>query len=181
MARKISTTIKKGASKMKSTVKRFFSPLPCVHDGTETTSDQTAGPADTSDASEDKTKHTTTLIERVHDTVTTVNSRRKSITSSILHRSRHSTSLDIARGDPLLPPELIEKIASYMTQHELLRFSKVSRDCYTAAERHLYRRPFTRRFDKLLRTLERSPYKADLILELALGFETDFYSVKYCL
>jgi hypothetical protein len=66
-----------------------------------------------------------------------------------------------------------------MTQHELVRFSKVSRDCYTAAERHLYRRPFTRRFDRLLRTLEKSPYKANLILELALGFETDFYSVKY--
>jgi hypothetical protein len=180
MARKISTSIKKGASEMKSTIKRFFSPLPCIHDGRETPSDQTGGTADTADASEDKTKHTT-LIEKVHDTVTTVNSRRKSITSSILHRSRHSTSLDIGREDPALPPELIEKIASYMTQHELLRFCKVSRDCYTAAERHLYRRPFTRRFDKLLRTLERSPFKADLILELALGFETDFYSVKYCL
>ena len=79
----------------------------------------------------------------------------------------------------MLPPELIEKIASFMTQDELLEFSKVSRDTYTAAERHLYRRPLTSRFDKLLRTLERSPYKADLILELVLGFETDFYSVTY--
>jgi len=163
---------------MKASVKRFFSTTPCTQEASETSSDQTAEASDSADTHEDKSKHVT-LIEKVHDTVTTVNSRRKSITSSILHRSRQSTSLDIPRGDPVLPPELIEKIASYMTQHELLRFSKVSRDCYTAAERHLYRRPFTRRFDKLLRTLERSPFKADLILELALGFETDFYSVKY--
>ena len=178
MARKISTRIKGGASKMKSTVKRFFSPSPYIQEASEPSSDQKADAADTSDSHEDKSKHVT-LIEKVHDTVTTVNSRRKSISSIILHRSRQSTSLDIPRGDPVLPPELIEKIASYMTQHELLRFSKVSRDCYTAAERHLYRRPFTRRFDRLLRTLEKSPYKANLILELALGFETDFYSVKY--
>ena len=125
----------------------------------------------------DKGKHVT-IIEKVSDMATTVNSSRKSITSSVLHTRRRSTSIDSTRPDPILPPELIEKIASYMTQHGLLKFSKVSRDAYTASERHLYRRPFTRRFDRLLRTLEKSPYKGELILELALGFETDFYSVK---
>ena len=129
-------------------------------------------------AKQEKAKHVT-LVERVNDVATTAKSRHKSIASSILHKQRQSTSTDINRPDPLLPPELIEKIASFMTQHELVLFSKVSHDTYTAAERHLYRRPFTRRFDKLLRTLEKSPYKGELILELAFGFETDFYSVQY--
>lgn len=121
------------------------------------------------------------MIEGVEDmTLTSHSSRRKSITvltSTIFHK-RQRTSNDSPRPEPVLPPELIEKIASFMTQVELKKFSRVSRDAYTAAERHLYRRPFTRRFDKLLRTLIRSPYKADFILELAFGFETDFYSVK---
>jgi hypothetical protein len=121
------------------------------------------------------------LMEGVENmTLTSHPSRRKSITvltSTIFHK-RQRTSNDSARPEPVLPPELIEKIASFMTQAELKKFSRVSRDAYTAAERHLYRRPFTRRFDKLLRTLIRSPYKADFILELAFGFETDFYSVK---
>lgn len=107
--------------------------------------------------------------------------RRKSITlvSNIIHHKRTRNSIDASRPSPALPPELIEKIAWYLKQYELTKFSRASRDCYIAAERHLYRRPFTRRFDKLLRTLEKHPYKADFILELALGFETDFYSVKY--
>jgi len=96
----------------------------------------------------------------------------------VFFHKRTSASLDLSRGDPSLPPELIEKIASYLPQLDLVKFSRVSRDAYTAAERHLYRRPLTRRFDRLLRTVEKSPYKGDLILELALGFETDFYSVK---
>jgi hypothetical protein len=95
----------------------------------------------------------------------------------MFHKNRRN-STDSYQSDPVLPPELIEKIASYLSQQDLKRFCKVSSGAYTAAERHLYRRPYTRRYDKLLRTLERSPYKADLILELAFGFETDFYSVK---
>jgi len=122
------------------------------------------------------------LAEGIEDmAISSHSSRRKSITvltSTIFHK-RQRTSGETLRAEPILPPELIEKVASFMTQAELKKFSRVSRDCYTAAERHLYRRPFTRRFDKLLRTLIRSPYKADFILELAFGFETDFYSVKY--
>jgi hypothetical protein len=135
---------------------------------------------DNADSSPDHRRRLS-LIEGLEDmTLSSHSSRRKSITvftSTIFHK-RQRTSSDSPRPEPVLPPELIEKIASFMTQAELKKFSRVSRDAYTAAERHLYRRPFTRRFDKLLRTLTRSPYKADFILELAFGFETDFYSVK---
>jgi hypothetical protein len=106
--------------------------------------------------------------------------RRLSLTLKPRRFSRGRRSSEITFLEPAFPPEIIENIASFLTQRDLTVFSRVSRDAYTAAERHLYRRPFTRRFDKLLRTLERVPHKADLIRELALGFETDFYSVKYC-
>lgn len=107
--------------------------------------------------------------------------RRKSLTlvSNIIHHRKPRSSYDASKPSPALPPELIDKVASFLKQHELTKFCRASRYCYIAAERYLYRRPFTRRFDKLLRTLEKHPYKADFILELALGFETDFYSVKY--
>jgi hypothetical protein len=106
--------------------------------------------------------------------------RRLSLTLKPRRFSRGRRSSEITFLEPAFPPEIIENIASFLTQRDLTVFSRVSRDAYTAAERHLYRRPFTRRFDKLLRTLEKAPHKADLIRELALGFETDFYSVKYC-
>jgi hypothetical protein len=107
----------------------------------------------------------------------TINSCRKSLASSILHR-RHSTSLDSSCGGPRLPLELLEMVASYLGQYDLVSFSRAFRDAYTTAERFLYRRPFTRRYDRLLRTLENNPYKGNFILELALGFETEFHSVK---
>ena len=162
--------IKRVVSKLVTSFKRAVLLLKCIKNSSEPLSDGSGEPAHP-----EKSKH---VIERVNNISTTVD-RQKSISSSTLNNRRRSTSLDIDRGDPILPPELIEKIASFMTQHELLNFSKVSRGTYTATERHLYRRPITRRFDKLLRTLERSPYKADLILELAFGVETDFFSVKY--
>ena len=174
MAGKVGQIVKRAASKVNRSFKRVLSSLPCIERSSEPPSDTSGAP----DANPEKAEHVP-LVEGLNDMATTVNIRRKPIASSILRNRRDSTSLDINRGDPILPPELIEKIASFMTQAELLKFSKLSRDTYTAAERHLYRRPFTRRFDRLLRTLEMSPYKADLILELALGFETDFYSVKY--
>jgi hypothetical protein len=130
-----------------------------------------------------KENHGPVFEQSPESPMTAIRQRRKSITlvsNIILHRKSRA-SIDSTRPSPALPPELIEKIASCLGQHELIKFSRVSRDCYTAAERHLYRRPFTRRFDKLLRTLEKHPYKGDFILELALGFETDFYSVKYVL
>jgi hypothetical protein len=126
-----------------------------------------------------KTRHLS-LIESVDNLALTNKPRRHSIallSTTIFHKKQRS-SMDSNYSEPVLPPELIEKIASYLTQQDLKRFCKVSSGAYTAAERHLYRRPFTRRYDKLLRTLEKSPYKADFILELAFGFETDFYSVK---
>jgi hypothetical protein len=126
-----------------------------------------------------KTRHLS-LIESVDNLALTAKPRRHSIallSTTMFHKNRRN-STDSYQSDPVLPPELIEKIASYLSQQDLKRFCKVSSGAYTAAERHLYRRPYTRRYDKLLRTLERSPYKADLILELAFGFETDFYSVK---
>jgi hypothetical protein len=174
MSPKSKNVFKRGASKIKLGFEKAAAPLKYIHGPRESPSDTSGDTA----AQHENAKHVT-LIGRVNDVATTVNSRRKSIASTILHKQRQNTSLDINRPDPLLPPELIEKIASYMTQHELLLFSKVSHDTYTAAERHLYRRPYTRRFDKLLRTLERSPYKGELILELAFGFETDFFSVEY--
>lgn len=175
MTPKLKKLIKRGVSAVQNRFKETLTQSKCLHNSNETPSDPSGDTA----IRQEKRKHVT-LIERVNDLTTTISSRRNSIASSILHKQRQSTSLDINRADPVLPPELIEKIASFMNQHELLQFSKVSRDAYTAAERHLYRRPYTRRFDKLLRTLERAPYKGELILELALGFETDFYSAKYC-
>ena len=175
MADEAKRIIKRGASKLNTSLKGVLSSLKCIENATEPPPSDGSGEPDTHP---EKTKHVT-LIERVNDAAKRLNTRRKSIASNILHNRQQSTSLDINGGNPILPPELIEKIASFMTQRELLKFSKVSRNTYTAAERHLYRRPVTRRFDKLLRTLERSPYKADLILELSFGFETDFYSVKY--
>jgi hypothetical protein len=173
MAGKVRKIVKGAASKVNTSFKGVVSSLPCIERSTEPPSGGSGAP----DAHPEK--EDVPLVERVNDIATTVNIRRKPIASSVLHNRRDSVSLDINRSDPILPPELIEKIASFMTQTELLKFSKLSRTTYTAAERHLYRRPSTRRFDRLLRTLEMSPYKADLILELALGFETDFYSVKY--
>src|SRR5436190_13433263 len=58
----------------------------------------------------DNMKHVT-LIEKVSDIAVTVNSCRKSITSSVLHTRLQNSSIDSARLDPVLPPELIEKIA----------------------------------------------------------------------
>jgi F-box-like len=118
------------------------------------------------------------MVELSNKEAPLVKPRRMSLTLNHGIFSKRRRSSEITFLEPAFPPEIIEKIASFMTQHDLCVFSRASRDAYTAAERYLYRRPFTRRFDKLLRTLERSPYKADFILELALGFETDFYSVK---
>jgi hypothetical protein len=84
----------------------------------------------------------------------------QSLTQGIFSRQRSSEASHL---EPAFPPEIIELIASFLTQKELVVFSRVSWDAYTAAERYLYRRPFTRRFDKLLRTLEKHPYKANLI------------------
>ena len=174
MPPKTKNVFKRGASKIKLGFEKAAAPLKCRNGTSESPLDTSGDTA----AQQEKAKHFT-LIERVNDVATTVNSRRKSIASTILHKRRQSTSLDINRPNPALPPELFGKIASFMTQHELLLFSKVSRDTYRAAERHLYRRPYTRRFDKLLRTLEKSPNKGELVLELAFGFETDFCSVEY--
>jgi len=120
------------------------------------------------------------VFENIPETPSNTRTRRKSLTlvSNIIHHKKARASSDASRPSPALPPELIEKVASFLKQHELTKFARASRDCYIAAERYLYRRPFTRRYDKLLRTLERNPEKGDLIIELALGFETDFYSVK---
>jgi hypothetical protein len=170
MARKLSEIPERCLSKIKFIFRRAAAHLGCTRRSPEEQSDG-SGEAD---VQQGKAKP---IIVKVNDMAITVNTHRKSIASSLLHK-RRSASLDNNRPKPVLPPELIEKIASFLSQYDLLRFCRVSRDGYTAAERHLYRRPFTRRFDRLLRTLERSSYKADLILELALGFETDFYSVK---
>ena len=173
----VGAAVNRRASKIKSLIKRSWVIVTCKTNSNRR--NQSSSPGITElELPGEKDRHTS-LVERVNDVRTSVTIHRKSI-SSVFHK-RTSASLDLPRGDPSLPPELIEKIASYLPQHDLVKFSRVSRDAYTAAERHLYRRPLTRRFDRLLRTVEKSPYKGDLILELALGFETDFYSVKYLL
>jgi F-box-like len=174
MAPKLGQTLKRVTSKLGKVLKRTAWLLQCLHGSNGNPSD-----GDTDAAGyQEKVNHVNTLVGKLNNIATTVNSRRKSMVSRILRR-RQKKNLGIPRSHVVLPPEILGEIASFMTQHELLKFSRVSRDAYTAAERHLYRRPFTRRFDKLLRTLETCPYKADLILELTLGFDADFYPVKY--
>lgn len=170
MALKVIGTVKRATSKLKTALKRVARLLFCSHSSIDNPSDVNAGVV----LHHEKPSNSNKLVERLNEIVTS----RKSRVARILRR-RRNISLGILRSDPFLPPELLENIASFLTQHDLLKFSRASRDAYMAAEQHLYRRPNTRRFDKLLRTLERSPYKADFILELAFGFETDFYSVKY--
>jgi len=121
------------------------------------------------------------FIEKVSQVATSVKHGRRSFTARILHPRRRSRSVNSNKPSPILPLELIEKIITYLDQYNLVRFSRVSRDCYTICEKYLYRRPCTRRFDKLLRTLQKYPYKGEMILELALGLETDFFAVKYLL
>src|SRR5271154_6106231 len=149
-------------SKIKSLIKRSWVIVTCKTNSRQRNQSSSHGVTGL-ELAEEKDRHTS-LVERVNDVRTSVTIHRRSI-SSVFHK-RTSASLDLSRGDPLLPPELIEKIASYLPQQDLVKFSRVSRDAYTAAERHLYRRPLTRRFDRLLRTVEKSPYKGDLILEL---------------
>lgn len=129
--------------------------------------------------SSEESKHG--FMEKMNHVATTVKYRRRSFTGRLLHPRRRSTSIDINKASPIVPLELIEKIITYLNQYDLIKFCRVSRDCYTICEKYLYRRPFTRRCDKLLRTLQKYPYKGEMILELALGLETDFFSVKYLL
>jgi F-box-like len=119
-------------------------------------------------------------MEKVTQVATNVKSRRRSFTGRFLHpRRARSNSIDPNKASPALPLELIEKIIAYLNQFDLVKVSRVSRDCYTICEKYLYFRPFTRRYDKLLRTLHKYPYKGEMIIELALGLETDFWAVKY--
>jgi hypothetical protein len=119
------------------------------------------------------------FLDKVSHVATAIKRRRQSFTGRILHPRRRSNPIDPNKPSSILPLELIEKIITYLNQYALVKFSRVSRDCYTICEKYLYRRPFSRRFDKLLRTLQKYPYKGEMIFELALGLETDFFSVKY--
>jgi hypothetical protein len=135
---------------------------------------------ETGSRSSEETKHG--FIEKVTQVATSVKSRRRSFTGRLLHPRRgRSSSIDLTKASPALPLELIEKIIAYLNQFNLVKVSRVSRDCYTICEKYLYFRPFTRRYDKLLRTLQKYPYKGEMIIELALGLETDFWAVKYVL
>jgi hypothetical protein len=135
---------------------------------------------ETGNRSSEETKHG--FLEKVTQVATTVKSRRRSFTGRLLHPRRgRSNSIDPNKASPALPLELIEKIIAYLNQFDLVKVSRVSRDCYTICEKYLYFRPFTRRYDKLLRTLQKYPYKGEMIFELALGLETDFWAVKYVL
>jgi len=129
--------------------------------------------------SSEDSKHN--FIEKASQVAASVKYRRRSFTSRILHPRRCNFSVNSNKLIPILPLELIEKVITYLDQYDLVKFSRVSRDCYTICEKYIYRRPFTRRFDKLLRTLQKYPYKGEMILELALGLETDFFAVKYLL
>lgn len=133
---------------------------------------------ETGSRSSEETKHG--FMEKVTQVATTVKSRRRSFTGRLLHPRRgRSNSIDPSKASPALPLEIVEKIVAYLNQFDLIKVSRVSRDCYTICEKYLYFRPFTRRYDKLLRTLQKYPYKGRMIIELALGLETDFWAVKY--
>jgi hypothetical protein len=134
---------------------------------------------ESSESTPDKEVPTTKTTE--NDSKGSLRPRQKSLSlhSNIFVKRQRPAAEASDPTIPALPPELIEKVASFLSQVELVKFCRASKACYIAAERYLYRRPFTRRFDKLLKTFEKVPYKADYVLELALGFETDFYSVKY--
>jgi hypothetical protein len=164
------------APKLFAALKRFSAQFRHKNDRRDP-SDPPQEDNDTTDPFRSKWKRWS-MVETTNTEAPPVRPRRMSLTLNHFHKRRSSVT-EMTILDPAFPPEIIEKIASFMTQHDLCVFSRVSRDAYTAAERHLYRRPFTRRFDKLVRTLEKNPYKAEFVLELALGFETDFYSVKY--